>query len=31
MEFLKDLWGVLKERKKFLLLPLTIILLFLAF
>lgn len=27
MEFLKDLWGFLKERKKFWLLPLIIILL----
>ncbi|MCG8321323.1 MAG: DUF5989 family protein [Cytophagales bacterium] len=27
MEFLKDLWGFLKERKKFWLLPLIVILL----
>jgi competence protein ComGC len=27
MEFLKDLWGFLKERKKFWLLPIIIILL----
>ena len=27
MEFLKDLWGFLKERKKFWLLPLILILL----
>ena len=27
MEFIKDLWGFLKERKKFWLLPLIIILL----
>ncbi len=27
MEFLKDMWGFLKERKKFWLLPLIIILL----
>ena len=27
MDFLKDLWGFLKERKKFWLLPLIIILL----
>jgi len=27
MEFLKDLWGFLKERKKFWLLPLIIVLL----
>ena len=27
MEFLKDLWGFLKERKKFGLLPLIVILL----
>ncbi len=28
MEFLKDLWGFLRERKKFWLLPIIIILLF---
>lgn len=28
MDFLKDLWGFLKERKKFWLLPIIIILLF---
>lgn len=27
MEFLKDLWGFLKERKKFWLLPLILVLL----
>ena len=27
MEFLKDLWGFLKERKKFWLLPLIVVLL----
>jgi hypothetical protein len=27
MEFLKDLWGFLKQRKKFWLLPMTVILL----
>jgi hypothetical protein len=27
MEFLKDMWGFLKERKKFWLLPLIVILL----
>jgi hypothetical protein len=27
MEFLKDLWGFLKDRKKFWLLPITVILL----
>jgi hypothetical protein len=27
MDFLKDLWGFLKERKKFWLLPLTVVLL----
>jgi hypothetical protein len=27
MEFLKDLWGFLKERKKFWLLPIIIVLL----
>ena len=30
MEFLKDMWGFLKERKKFWLLPLIVILLFLG-
>jgi hypothetical protein len=28
MEFLQDLWGFLKERKKFWLLPIIIVLLF---
>lgn len=28
MEFIKDLWGFLKERKKFWLLPLIVVLLF---
>ena len=28
MEFLKDLWGFLKERKKFWLLPMILVLLF---
>jgi len=28
MEFIKDLWGFLRERKKFWLLPLIVILLF---
>ena len=27
MEFLRDLWGFLKQRKKFWLLPMTVILL----
>ena len=27
MDFLKDLWGFMKERKKFWLLPLTVVLL----
>jgi hypothetical protein len=30
MEFLKDLWGFLKERKKFWLIPLIVILLFMG-
>ena len=30
MEFLKDLWGFLKERKKFWMLPIILILLFLG-
>ena len=30
MEFLRDLWGFLKERKKFWLLPLIIVLLLLG-
>jgi len=30
MEFLRDLWGFLKERKKFWLLPIIIILLIFA-
>jgi len=31
MEFLKDLWQFLKERKKFWLVPMVIVLLFLGF
>ena len=31
MDFLKDLWGFMKERKKFWLAPIIIILLFLGF
>jgi hypothetical protein len=31
MEFLKDLWGFMKERKKYWLIPMIIILLFIGF
>ncbi len=30
MEFLRDLWGFLKQRKKFWLIPLIVILIFLG-